>query len=187
MFSNPLTSIFGLAVIVLKVLAAYKPDLAPVIADLLEYLIGGGFIAAADGTKGKLSTGLRSVLWAVGFALILSAMVAPAHAQTVTVDLNKASLAWDWTKATPPATNTGDVERFDAKCGRLSGVYSSTTPINDPAARSVKIASIVNNTGQWFCVIVAVNRYAPSGPSNEVSFDAGAAPADPKNNRLQAQ
>ena len=115
-------------------------------------------------------------------------MLIPAlgGAQTVTVDLNKTSLAWDWTKGTVPP-NTGDVERFDVKCGRQSGVYSATTPLNDPAVRTVKLSQILNGTGAWFCVIVAVNRYAPSPPSNEVSFDAGAPPAAPANNKVQAQ
>jgi hypothetical protein len=109
-----------------------------------------------------------------------------ASAQTVTVDLNKAKLAWDWTKGTPP--NDGDPEGFTAKCGRVTGVYSSTTPINDGAARSANIRSIVNGTGIWFCAIGAQNRYGPSPTnSNEVTFDAGAVPAGPTNNRVQAQ
>ena len=119
------------------------------------------------------------------FAAALS-LLSVAHAQTVTVDLNKTSLAWDWTKATVPP-NTGDVERFDVKCGRQSGVYSATTPINDPLARTVKLSQVLNGQGQWFCVVLAVNRYSPSPPSNEISFDAGAPPAGPANLKVQAQ
>lgn len=118
---------------------------------------------------------------------LIAILVLPSlcWAQTVTVDLNKAKLAWDWTKGAPP--NDGDPEGFTAKCGRVTGVYSSSTPVTDGAARSVNIRSIVNGTGIWFCVVGAQNRYGASGNSNEVFFDAGAVPAGPTNARVQAQ
>jgi hypothetical protein len=189
MFSNPATSILGLFSIVGVVLKAIRPQWGAVIDEVTKALLGGGLIAAADATKqpiNKIGLGLRSLLWVAGFGLLLSVLLtATANAQTVTVDLNKAVLAWDWTKGAPP--NDGDVRRFDIKCGRQAGVYSATTPINDPLSRSVKISQILNGTGQWFCAVVAVNNYSPSGLSNEVSFDAGAAPAVPSNARVQAQ
>lgn len=113
-------------------------------------------------------------------------LFSPTVAQTVTVDLNKAKLSWDWSKGALP--NDGDAEGFTMKCGRQTGVYSSATPINDPLARTVPVRSVVNGSGVWFCVIGAQNRYGPSpGNSNEVSFDAGAVPAVPANHKLQAQ
>ena len=115
-------------------------------------------------------------------AITLFASPEPTAAQTVTVDLNKATLAWDWTKGAG-----GDVESFEVKCGRATAVYSATTPVADPLARSVNISQVINGSGRWFCVVAAVNRYGKSGVTNEVSFDAGVAPADPANLRVQAQ
>lgn len=131
--------------------------------------------------KTRMFAGVFSLFLLLSFA----GLIAPTAGQTVTVDLNKAKLAWDWTKGAPP--NDGDAEGFTAKCGRQAGVYSSTTPINDPTARTVNIRSIVNGTGVWFCVVSAQNRYGSSGNTNEVSFDAGAVPAAPGNNKVQAQ
>lgn len=119
------------------------------------------------------------------FVVVALSLLSVAHAQTVTVDLNKASLAWDWTKGAPP--NDGDPTGFVARCGRQTTVYSANTPINDPISRQAPIRSIVSGQGVWFCTVAATNRYGTSGNSNEVSFDAGAVPADPSRTRVQAQ
>lgn len=159
-------------------------------------------VAMALGTLGALITALtRSPLstdstpqpplsggrhFLFGLLLVCSFLSASAvTAQTVTVDLNKSALAWDWAKGAPP--NDGDPTGFIARCGRQAGVYSANTPINDPQARQVAIKSIVNGQGVWFCAVAATNRYGTSANSNQVSFDAGAAPADPSNARVQAQ
>lgn len=192
MFSNPITSIFGGLSIVAEIVKHFFPEYASLLDEITKALLGGGLISAADSSKLKAATKAaalnRSAYRAfAALALIVPALCAPAlsSAQTVTVDLNKASLAWDWTKG--PAPSSGDVERFDVKCGKQSGVYSAVTPISDPLIRSVKISQILNGSGVWYCVVAAVNRYAASGNSNEVSFDAGAVPADPVNLRMQAQ
>lgn len=184
MFSNPITSIFGLISIASAILKHFKPQWAALLDEIMGIAVGSGLLASADAGKVK-STALRSVLWLAGVGVLVGALAAPAAAQTVVVDLNKASLAWDWAKGSPP--HDGDPTGFVAKCGRQAGVYNVQTPINDPTARTAPIRSIVNGQGQWFCVVVAVNRYGPSNDSNQVSFDAGAVPAGPSNVRVQAQ
>lgn len=189
------TTLIGLGYIGCNVSAVFVPFMAGICPWIDKVLIAGGFLAAAD--SAALTTVNESALNAVKairsrtgqalFVLLALGLGSPALAQTVTLDLNRAVLAWDWTKGTTPNLNTGDVERFDVKCGRQSGVYSSTSPVNDPLARSVKISQVLNGQGQWFCVLSAVNRYGASGHSNEVSFDVGAAPASPANVRVQAQ
>jgi hypothetical protein len=186
MFSNPLTSLFGVLAIASKILTLIKPQYAAVLDEITESLLGSGLVAAADSRKVK-SAALRSLCWLLGLGLLFAALAGPAAAQTVVVDLHKASLAWDWAKATVPPYD-GDADGFTAKCGRQSGVYNIQTPINDPAARSAPIRSVVNGQGQWFCVVGAFNRYGPSpATTNEVSFDAGAVPAGPTKARVQAQ
>ena len=183
---------------------AWLPSLLSLIIGILGQLNAADWVAAHPnvamglGTLGALITALtkspiehpkppavsgRQFLFVLPVALVL--LASPALAQTVTVDLNKSTLAWNWTKGAPP--NDGDVRNFVTRCGRQSGVYSHSTPINDPAARSAPIRSIINGQGQWFCVVRAENAYAPSADSNEISFDAGAAPAGPSSLRVQAQ
>ena len=190
------TTLIGIGYIGCNVSAVFVPFMAGICPWIDKGLIAGGFLAAADSaTVSQLNQSMLEMVRTVrarmvgGLLFILAiGLGSPALAQqTVILDLDKAELAWDWTKGTTPNVNTGDVERFDVKCGRQSGVYSSTSPVNDPLARSVKISQVLNGDGQWFCVLSAVNRYGVSGHSNEVSFDVGAAPASPANLRVQAQ
>lgn len=189
------TTLIGIGYIGCNVSAVFVPFMASICPWIDKVLIAGGFLAAADSAaltsvnesamnmiKVIRSNALKGIV-----VLLALGLGSPALAQTVTLDLNRAVLVWDWTKGATPNVNTGDVERFDVKCGRQSGVYSSTSPVNDPLSRSVKISQILNGSGQWFCVLSAVNRYGASGNSNEVSFDVGAAPASPANVRVQAQ
>jgi hypothetical protein len=185
---------------------AWLPSIVSLLIGILGQLNAADWVAShpqlamALGTLGALITALtKSPLVATEppkppfsggrpflFAILLVLLTAPAYGQTVTVDLNKASLAWDWAKGAPP--NDGDATGFTAHCGRTSGVYSANTPINDAAARTVPIRSIVNGQGVWFCAVSAFNRYGTSSnKTNEVSFDAGALPADPARARVQAQ
>ena len=121
----------------------------------------------------------------IALLALVALLSAPALAQTVTVDLNKAKLAWDWTPA--PAPLDGNADSFNAKCGKVTKTYTTTTSINDPLARSVSIKQIIPAQGVWFCAVTAVNRVGESSNSNEVTFDAGAVPAAPANLRVQAQ
>lgn len=188
------TSLIGISYVGCNVAAFFVPFMAEVCPWIDKLLIGGGFLAAADaGALAKLNQlavestakAFRAKAYTGSlFAVALLGLTSPILAQTVTVDLDRASLAWDWAKVTP---TDSDVESFVTRCGRTAGTFSSTTPISDPAVRSVPIRSIVNGSGRWFCVVAAVNRYGVSGNSNEVSFDAGAAPAVPANVRVQAQ
>lgn len=127
-----------------------------------------------------------AVLKTLGALLIVGALFAPqAMAQTVSVDLAKAKLAWDWTVGLPPID--GNPDSFKMNCGKASKTYTVSTPINDPLARSVSIRQVIPSQGPWFCAVTALNSLGESTPSNEVSFIAGALPAGPTNNRVQAQ
>lgn len=127
---------------------------------------------------------LLGLLTVLIFLPLLS--VTPADAQTmVSVDIHKAILAWDWTPGAAP--NDGTAASFTMKCGKTTGVYTVLTPIADPAARSIPISKAIPGQGQWFCACTAVNTFGESPPTNEVSFNAGALPAPPANERVQAQ
>lgn len=129
------------------------------------------------------NTTLKTIVWV---ALMSALFIGTAQAQsTVSVDVNKAKLAWDWAPA--PAPLDGNPDSFKMKCGKVTAVYTVATPINDPTARTVSIRQVIPSQGIWFCSVFAVNRIGESGGSNEVSFDAGALPATPSNNRVQAQ
>lgn len=112
----------------------------------------------------------------------------PAHAQTaVIVPLAKSQLSWNWAKGTEVGVNDGDVSQFRMKCGASTGVYTRTTVIADPAARTTPIASVVDGPGEYFCVVTAANAVGESGPSNEVNFIAGSLPASATGLTIESQ
>ena len=116
----------------------------------------------------------------IGAVLLLPAV---ASAQTViSVDITKARLSWTWTQGTG-----GAVAEFRVKCGPSAGTYTSTTVLTDPAARSVPVQQVVSGPGNYFCVVVAANQFGESGPTNEVNFTAGNAPAAPSGLQITAQ
>jgi hypothetical protein len=96
-----------------------------------------------------------------------------AAAQSVSVDINRAKLAWTWTAA----TGSGAPSEFRVKCGQSSGSYTKTTIVSDSALRSIDIKTVIGGQGNWFCVVSAANSFGESGNSNEVPFVAGAAPS----------
>lgn len=106
-----------------------------------------------------------------------------AEAQTtLAVDINDSTLQWDWTQGTG-----GAVDGFRCHCGPATGSYNTITDINDPAARSVPVGSIIPGPGTWFCALLAFNMFGQSDFSNEVSFQAGFKPDAPTNLRIVAQ
>lgn len=120
----------------------------------------------------------------LAFAILL--ITSAAYAQTaIVVDINRARLTWDWTQG--PEPNNGLVEAFNVKCGPSSKTYNRTTTFTDPALRSVPILSVIAGSGTYYCVASASNQYGESGNSNEVFFDAGAAPFPPSNFAVTAQ
>ena len=122
----------------------------------------------------------------LGAAMLLGAWLAAApeaDAQAViSVDITKARLSWTWTQGTG-----GAVTEFRVKCGPSAGTYTSTIVLADPAARSVPVQQVVSGPGNYFCVVIAANQFGESGPSNEVPFAAGNAPAAPSGLQITAQ
>ena len=110
-------------------------------------------------------------------------MATPAWAQTIlNVDITRARLSWNWTQGTG-----GAAAEFRIKCGPTAGTYTSTTVLADPAARSVPVQQVVSGPGTYFCIVTAANQFGESGPSNEVPFVAGNAPAAPSGLQITAQ
>lgn len=105
--------------------------------------------------------------------------------QGLSVNINRASLTWQWVQGTAPTD--GMVEVFEVKCGAAPGNYSTITNLANPAARSVPVAQVIKGSGQWYCVVAAVNKYGSSPNSNEVGFDAGVVPSQPTNLGVLAQ
>lgn len=127
---------------------------------------------------------LRSLLAGGALGLVMAA-VGIAHAQTsVSVDINKAKLAWTWAQGTG-----GPADGFNVKCGTASKTYSKTTVVG-PAVRDIAVNSAITGLGTWFCVVTAFNgtgtSMLESGPTNEVSFLAGAIPVNPTSLTIQA-
>lgn len=107
----------------------------------------------------------------------------PAWAQTtLAVDINRAMLSWEWT----PSTG-GAVSEFRVKCGTVTGSYSKITILADQAARTMPVKNAIAGAGKWFCVATAANSFGESGPTNEVTFDAGVVPVSPANLSVQVQ
>ena len=107
----------------------------------------------------------------------------PAWAQTtLAVDINRAMLSWEWT----PSTG-GAVSEFRVKCGTVTGSYSKITILADQAARTMPVKNAIAGAGTWFCVATAANPFGESGPTNEVTFDAGVVPVSPANLSVQVQ
>ena len=120
------------------------------------------------------------VLW-LCCAIVLCA--SPAWAQTtLAVDINRAMLSWEWTQGVG-----GAVSEFRVKCGTATGSYSKVTILADPAARTMPVKNAIAGAGKWFCVATAANPFGESGPTNEVTFDAGVVPVSPANLSVQVQ
>lgn len=116
-------------------------------------------------------------------ALFLALWLASeASAQTtITVDIAKARLEWDWLQKTG-----GAVEKFNVKCGQSPGAYTKITTIADPAARSAPVKDIIAGSGNWFCTVNAENSFGVSPDASEIPFVAGAVPLAPSGTRVTA-
>lgn len=104
------------------------------------------------------------------------------QATTVTVDIAKAALTWQWTQGTG-----GPVEKWLIRCGPSSTNYNILVTLPTPAARSIPIAQVTSDVGTYYCIVSASNSFGTSGPSNEVSYSAGKAPVSPTALAIQAQ
>ncbi len=105
-----------------------------------------------------------------------------ASAQTtISVDIAKARLEWDWIQG-----SGGVVEKFNVKCGQSSGTYTKITTITNPAARSAAVQGIIAGLGNWFCTVNAENSFGISADASEISFIAGTVPLPPSGTRVTA-
>lgn len=121
-------------------------------------------------------TKLLLVLLVVLWASIVEAQT------TLVVDIDRASLKWDWAQGTG-----GPVDEFLVKCGSAPSTYSRTTSLLNPAARTLAVRTAITGSGLWYCAVSARNKYGESANSNEVFFDAGVVPSSPTNLTLQVQ
>lgn len=111
--------------------------------------------------------------------LAASLLSGPAFAQSIIVDLNKASLSWSWSQDPSLAgTQDGIPTEFHVKCGPSSGNYTKTTVVQYPTT-TVAVRTVIQGSGNWFCVVTAANQVGESGNSNEVPFTAGVIPSIP--------
>lgn len=118
-----------------------------------------------------------------GFALLVYLVADVVHAQTsVSVNINKAKLSWQWTQGTG-----GVADGFNIKCGNTTGNYTKITTINNPTARTADVKDAITGSGQWFCIVTAFNQFDESAGASEVSFFAGDGPSAPTNLTIQAQ
>ena len=121
---------------------------------------------------------MRQWIGALGLALLLAG---DAAAQTsISVDISKARLQWDWAQGTG-----GLPDNFLVKCGQSSGSYSKTTPVAYPTT-TIPVAQAITGQGNWFCTVSAINQFGESANANEVPFVAGAVPLPPSNARVTA-
>ena len=121
------------------------------------------------------------------FGCMLALIPTPAWAQTtISVDINRATLSWQWTQGTG-----GPVTEFRVKCGTASGIY--TLPVVKvvatliPPPLSLPVKSAIPGPGTYFCVVTAANQFGESGPSNELPFAAGVVPVGPSNLQIIVQ
>lgn len=121
----------------------------------------------------------------VAISLFVAALVSDAAAQTsVSVDLNKAVLSWEWTKGAPP--NDGDATEFVIKCGQTSKTYTKLTSVAGNV-RSAPVKDVITGVGDWFCAVSAKNQHGESPNTSEIAFVAGTVPVPPTNLTIKTQ
>jgi len=100
---------------------------------------------------------------------------------TITVNIKKAALTWEWEQGTG-----GPADGFRVKCGSASGQYTKLTVVTADTRR-VPILAVIDGLGTWFCVVESFNEFGPSETTtNEVSFKAGDIPMGPTNGAIEA-
>lgn len=104
--------------------------------------------------------------------LFVAGLAGAAEAQTVSVDINRAVLLWNWT----PTVESGPADEFRVYCGTATKTYTKMASVAG-TAREVPVKAAIGGSGNWFCAVTAANKHGEGGASNEVGFDAGAAPA----------
>lgn len=112
--------------------------------------------------------------------LFVVLMASTLFAQTsVAVDIDKATLVWQ------ASVGGGQVGEYKVKCGPTTGNYTQTTAVV-ATQTSVPVKNVISGIGVWFCAVTASNQFGESGPSNEISFEAGTKPNNPTGLILQS-
>lgn len=118
---------------------------------------------------------MKAMCLAITFIL---ASVGFAHAQALNVDINSRSFVWTASivDATHPAPTS-----YNVKCGVATKVYTIIVPVTPVAPAltpptTVPVKAILT-PGMWFCAVTAANQFGESPPSNELTLNAGYAPA----------
>lgn len=120
---------------------------------------------------------LRSLRALIGGLLLLGP--AAVAAQTVAVDLNRAVFEW-----TAPVGGGAPTD-YVMQCGAATaGPYPLQRIVAAPAT-TTPVLGVVLVPGTYFCVVTARNLFGVSAPSNEITFQAGAAPAAPSGLRVR--
>lgn len=109
----------------------------------------------------------RVLLFTGGYLLGLYAL-SWGQPTTLTADIAKASLQWQWTQGTE-----GPVEKWQIRCNSPQAITQVQVELVAPTARSIPIPQIITAVGTWTCTIAAVNVAGPSSASPAVTFTAG--------------
>jgi hypothetical protein len=128
--------------------------------------------------------GMRLLVLGILLAALAWAGVAEAQT-TISVDITKARLTWQWAQGAG-----GAVAEFRVKCGTstpTTGTATKVTVLPDPAARQAPVLSVITGVGTWFCAVAAANQFGESPLSNVVTFDAGTVPVAPTALQIEAE
>ncbi len=125
---------------------------------------------------------MRRTLFSLAFlALIVPACVSEEKAQNQagrselnlrvsegadSVDLNHASLSWDWTPG-----SGGEVRKFLVRCVTLDGRSLTLHPL-EASARTVPLKQVIGGPGRYRCVVTAESLAGELRATNEVRFRA---------------
>lgn len=108
---------------------------------------------------------MKKILTALILAILLYSST--ASAQAASVDINKAVLSWTFA----PGVGSGIVEKFEVRCGQVTGVYTKITTYAATAV-AANVRDIITGSGNWFCTVAAMNSIPSEVKGNEVPFGA---------------
>lgn len=84
---------------------------------------------------------------------------------SIAVDISTAKLTWDH-------DNVSTVDEFNVDCGTVTAVVPAPT-------LELALKDFITTSGAYTCFVTAKNKFGVSGPSNKVTFEAGAKPTAP--------
>ena len=118
---------------------------------------------------------MKKTLLVATTCLLMTSIVRAADAPLPPVDINRASMAINFTPGITPA------DGLNVKCGPTSGgPYTRITGIGITST-TVPVLKIIGGNGSWFCVVkdfvtTASGQLEGQG-SNEINFFAAVAPS----------